>query len=194
MNEREGQVSLFSFDNLYVVLYCGLPLFAYVAGSITYSYFDLEGFNVIPILSVFPTFPEFYEFTMANYGTEAGKRFFVIALFLMVVFLIQTVMTVYLAFLGADLNRPRPAPELKNVAALLVMLAASYSLLFVPAVTMDQTSRMAQAVYHTDIKFFLFAGTFWFFIIALNLVLTLFFRMIFSLIQMVTDWRLGRGR
>lgn len=192
MNDREEQVSLFSIGNLLFTLFVGLPLFAYIAGSILYPYFDLEGFNVIPFLSIFPTFPEFYELTMATFGTEAGKRFFVIAMFLIVIFSVQMVMTLYFAFAqGADPEKPVFIPDVKDVFCLIIALAAFYATFFMPDFTMHLTSRNAPAFYHTDLKFFVFVSMFWVFNCALFVALSLLFRMVFSIIRKVREWGWG---
>lgn len=157
LDENSG----FNRNNLFLVLFFVLPLLAYVVGSLSYSFFDLEGININEILSVIPSFLSFFELTEQVYGAVEGKRFFVIAVSFVVVFFIQNTMMVVLASIdGADLKVPFPSWRFREIASVIIMLIAFYTFFFVPSFTMTLTSGTAQAAHYSDFKFFLIAGLF----------------------------------
>lgn len=166
--QRKTEPSAFPFINnrgaISFFSYAILPLLAYFAGISTWKYYDAQSTEIVSILSIIPVFIAFYQFTEQAFGTDAGQRFFVIALYMMFVFPIQNILIVYFAIQdGTSLNPPHFQMDKKSFALSAIVFFAFVYFFFFPDDLINQNTRTSRLVDQTDLKFFLIAGLFWFF-------------------------------
>ena len=156
--------SFLNRNSLLIVVYAIFPFLAYVAASLTYPMFDLEGINLIKVLSIVPAFNSFFDTTVKVFGEREGHRLFITLVFFMAIFLVQNVVNAYLAVIdGINSNLSFHSWRLREIVSVLVMLAAFYAFFFVPSITEHSTSRAGIAVQYSDLKYPLIAGCFFLF-------------------------------
>lgn len=158
---------------LTIVLFV-LPVAAYFAGSGTYQFYGIGNENIVAALSLVPRFDWMYRWYIGNFGVEGAQRFLIVAFYFMLLFPVQIVLMTCLAV--HDL-RPsstfKPLTSPTAMASLVFVVALCILFFFFPFFPKDMNTRMGRVVMFTDVKYFLIAGLYGFFVISYYIVIYL---------------------
>lgn len=142
-----------------------LPILVYLAGSGSYGLYEIGNESIVVALSIVPRFDWMYRWYVGNYGIDGAQRFLVLAFYFMLLFLIQIVFIACLAARDLRQSKPiRPFNDLISMAALILMVGVFVLFFFFPSFPKDMNTRMGRLVMFTDVKYFLIAALYWFFV------------------------------
>jgi hypothetical protein len=152
-------------DKFLAIVFTVLPIVAYLAGSGTYEFHAVGNENMIAALSIAPRFDAMYRWYVGNYGIEGAQGFLVLAFYFILLFAVQIALIGCLALYDVRQSTPIKFSNASTSMAAMILVGGVFVLFFFfPSIPKNTVTRMYRLFMFTDVKFFVIAALYWFFI------------------------------